>query len=60
MSCLGYKAIQCVTEDEERSRMAELKKTHKYPVYFFKSPTFDETKLALLTDTIARLRERGE
>ncbi|MGI5058547.1 UDP-N-acetylglucosamine 4,6-dehydratase [Treponema pectinovorum] len=39
---LGYEPIQCLTEDEARSRVSELKDIHKYPVYFFKSDTTGE------------------
>ncbi len=39
---LGYEPVQCGTEDEARSRVAELKAEHKYPVYFFKSDTTGE------------------
>ena len=39
---LGYEPVQCATEDEARSRVAELKAQHKYPVYFFKSDTTGE------------------
>jgi hypothetical protein len=39
---LGYEPVQCVTEDEARSRVSELKAKHKYPVYFFKSDTTGE------------------
>ena len=39
---LGYEPVQCSTEDEARSRVAELKARHQYPVYFFKSDTTGE------------------
>lgn len=39
---LGYEPVQCATEDEARTRVAELKAKHKYPVYFFKSDTTGE------------------
>lgn len=39
---LGYEPVHCATEDEARSRVAELKKNRKYPVYFFKSDTTGE------------------
>ena len=39
---LGYEAVQCATEDEARSRVAELKAKRQYPVYFFKSDTTGE------------------
>ena len=39
---LGYEPVQCATEDEARSRVAELKAVHKYPVHFFKSDTTGE------------------
>jgi FlaA1/EpsC-like NDP-sugar epimerase len=38
----GYEPVECVTEDEARSRVSELKSQHKYPVYFFKSDTTGE------------------
>ena len=39
---LGYEPVQCATEDEARARVGELKKVHKYPVYFFASDTTGE------------------
>jgi FlaA1/EpsC-like NDP-sugar epimerase len=39
---LGYEPVQCVTEEEARNRVAELKAQKKYPVYFFKSDTTGE------------------
>lgn len=42
LESLGYEPVQCATEDEARSRVAELKSVHKYPVYFFKSDTTGE------------------
>ena len=39
---VGYEPVQCATEDEARSRVAELKARHQYPVYFFKSDTTGE------------------
>ena len=39
---MGYEAVECATEDEARSRVAELKTQGKYPVYFFKSDTTGE------------------
>lgn len=39
---LGYETVQCKTEQEARERVTELKKEHKYPVYFFKSDTTGE------------------
>lgn len=39
---LGYEPVQCATEDEARSRVAELKAKRQYPVYFFKSDTTGE------------------
>lgn len=39
---LGYEPVHCSTEDEARSRVAELKAQRKYPVYFFKSDTTGE------------------
>jgi len=38
----GYEAVECSSEDEARSRVAELKAQHKWPVYFFKSDTTGE------------------
>jgi FlaA1/EpsC-like NDP-sugar epimerase len=38
----GYEPVRCVTEDEARQRIQELKKQKKYPVYFFKSDTTGE------------------
>jgi FlaA1/EpsC-like NDP-sugar epimerase len=38
----GYEPVQCVTEDEARHRVKELKLQKKYPVYFFKSDTTGE------------------
>jgi len=34
--------VECSSEDEARSRVAELKAQHKWPVYFFKSDTTGE------------------
>lgn len=42
LESLGYEPVQCAIEDEARSRVAELKALHKYPVYFFKSDTTGE------------------
>ena len=42
LESLGYEPVECATEDEARSRVAELKMQHKYPVYFFKSDTTGE------------------
>lgn len=42
LESLGYEPVECATEDEARSRVAELKVQHKYPVYFFKSDTTGE------------------
>ncbi len=42
LSQLGYEPVQCKTEQEARERVTELKKEHKYPVYFFKSDTTGE------------------
>lgn len=39
---LGYEPVHCATEDEARSRVAELKARRQYPVYFFKSDTTGE------------------
>jgi FlaA1/EpsC-like NDP-sugar epimerase len=38
----GYEPVQCITEDEARQRVGELKKQNKYPVYFFRSDTTGE------------------
>lgn len=42
LESLGYEPIQCATEDEARSRVAELKAKRQYPVYFFTSDTTGE------------------
>jgi FlaA1/EpsC-like NDP-sugar epimerase len=39
---LGYEPVQCMTEQEARDRVTELKLQHKYPVYFFESDTTGE------------------
>jgi FlaA1/EpsC-like NDP-sugar epimerase len=39
---LGYKPVECDSEDEARQRVTKLKKQKKYPVYFFKSDTTGE------------------
>lgn len=39
---LGYEPVQCATENEARSRVAELKAKRCYPVYFFASDTTGE------------------
>jgi len=39
---LGYEPVQCASEDEARSRVAELKPRRKWPVYFFSSDTTGE------------------
>lgn len=39
---LGYEPVRCSTEQEARERVSELKKDHKYPVYFFESDTTGE------------------
>ena len=39
---LGYEPVQCATEQEARDRVLELKKMHKWPVYFFNSDTTGE------------------
>ncbi len=39
---LGYEAVECGTEDEARSRVAELAPEKKWPVYFFDSDTTGE------------------
>lgn len=38
----GYEAFECTTEDEARSRIAELVPKKRWPVYFFKSDTTGE------------------
>ncbi|GHU59737.1 UDP-N-acetylglucosamine 4,6-dehydratase [Spirochaetia bacterium] len=38
----GLEPVRCVTEDEARERVTELKAQKKYPVYFFKSDTTGE------------------
>ncbi len=38
----GYEAVECTSEDEARSRVAQLKAKHKWPVYFFTSDTTGE------------------
>lgn len=38
----GYEAVPCVSEDEARSRVAELKARRQWPVYFFTSDTTGE------------------
>ncbi len=39
---LGYEPVQCGTEQEARDRVMELKKMHRWPVYFFESDTTGE------------------
>ena len=39
---LGYEPVQCSSEEEARSRVAELKPKRKWPVYFFASDTTGE------------------
>lgn len=39
---LGYEPVQCMTEQEARDRVFELKAIRKYPVYFFSSDTTGE------------------
>jgi FlaA1/EpsC-like NDP-sugar epimerase len=39
---LGYEPFPCATEDEARSRVAELKTRHLWPVHFFASDTTGE------------------
>jgi len=41
---LGYKPVQCESENEARDRVKELKAKKKYPVYFFKSDTTGEKR----------------
>jgi FlaA1/EpsC-like NDP-sugar epimerase len=38
----GYEPVECTTEEEARSRVKELKRKKKYPVYFFRSDTTGE------------------
>ena len=38
----GYEAVPCATEEEARSRVAELKARRQWPVYFFTSDTTGE------------------
>jgi FlaA1/EpsC-like NDP-sugar epimerase len=38
----GYEPYECVSEDEARERVGELKAKKQYPVYFFKSDTTGE------------------
>jgi FlaA1/EpsC-like NDP-sugar epimerase len=42
LESLGYEPVECATEDEARGCVPELKRQHKYPVYFFKSDTTGE------------------
>ena len=42
LESLGYKPVQCATEQEARDRVDELKAVRKYPVYFFASDTTGE------------------
>jgi len=42
LNSLGYEPVLCETEDEARSKVADLKKEMKWPVYFFKSDTTGE------------------
>lgn len=42
LAALGYEAYECATEDEARSRAAELIAQRKWPCYFFKSDTTGE------------------
>lgn len=42
LAALGYEAYECVTEEEARSRAAELIAQRKWPCYFFKSDTTGE------------------
>ncbi len=39
---LGYEPVQCVTEQEARERVDELKAKRQYPVYYFTSDTTGE------------------
>lgn len=39
---LGYEPHECATEDEARARVDELRKSGKWPCYFFKSDTTGE------------------
>lgn len=42
LHALGYEPFECATEDEARSRAAELIAQRKWPVYFFASDTTGE------------------
>ncbi|MDG6348301.1 UDP-N-acetylglucosamine 4,6-dehydratase [Luteimonas sp. 8-5] len=42
LESLGYEPVECDTEDEARSRTAELIPRRKWPVYFFDSDTTGE------------------
>ncbi len=39
---LGYEPVECDSEEEARSRVVELKRQRKWPVYFFASDTTGE------------------
>ncbi|GHV42956.1 UDP-N-acetylglucosamine 4,6-dehydratase [Spirochaetia bacterium] len=39
---LGYEPVRCITENEARKKVKELKAQKKYPLYFFKSDTTGE------------------
>jgi FlaA1/EpsC-like NDP-sugar epimerase len=39
---LGYEPVECPSEDEARSRVSELKRRRRWPVYFFPSDTTGE------------------
>jgi FlaA1/EpsC-like NDP-sugar epimerase len=39
---LGYEPVECLSEEEARSRLPELKLERKWPVFFFKSDTTGE------------------
>jgi FlaA1/EpsC-like NDP-sugar epimerase len=39
---LGYEPVRCASEEEARSRVAEMKAKHKWPVYYFSSDTTGE------------------
>lgn len=41
----GYEPVECESEDEARAKIGELKKTGKWPVYFFASDTTGEKEI---------------
>jgi FlaA1/EpsC-like NDP-sugar epimerase len=42
LAARGYQAVECATEDEARTRVAELKPRGQWPVYYFASDTTGE------------------